>query len=174
MSGMMMGSRPLLQFSNQDAKIYGLEATAKAALWNNSDFGQGLIKANMSYTRGERVSNGDNLYHIMPLNARIAVEQTKGAWNNAVEVELVSNKSRVDSVRLEPKTAGYGLLNLRSSYQFKHARLDLAANNLFDKYYQLPLGGVDYATWSAAGGMGALGALPGMGRSINVGLTVNY
>lgn len=173
-SGMMMGSRPLLQFNNQDAKIYGLEATAKAALWNTSDFGQGFIKANMSYTRGERVSNGDNLYHIIPLNARIAVEQTKGAWNNALEVELVSNKSRVDSVRLEPKTAGYGLLNLRSSYQFKHARLDVAANNLFDKYYQLPLGGVDYATWSAAGGMGTLGALPGMGRSINVGLTVSY
>ncbi len=173
-SGMMMGSRPLLQFVNQDAQIYGLEATAKTTLWNNSNFGQGAFKSNLAWTRGEQVGNGEDLYHIMPLNMRLAVEQNKGAWTNALEVEMVSNKTLVDNNRLEPKTAGYGLLNLRASYQFKNARLDLAANNLFDKYYQLPLGGVDYATWKANGGMGAIGALPGMGRSINVGLTVNY
>jgi iron complex outermembrane receptor protein len=173
-SGMMAGSRPLLQFNNQDAQIYGVEATAKAALWNNSAFGQGVIKSNLAWTRGERVSNGEDLYHMMPLKARIALEQSQAAWTNAVEVELVSNKSRVDNNRLEPTTAGYALLNLRSSYQFKHARLDIAANNLLDKYYELPLGGVNYASWKAAGSMGSLGALPGMGRSINAGLTVNY
>jgi iron complex outermembrane receptor protein len=173
-SGMMSGSRSLLQFNNQDAQIYGVEATAKAALWNNSALGQGVIKSNLAWTRGERVSTGEDLYHMMPLKARIALEQSQAAWSNAVEVELVSNKSRVDANRLEPTTAGYALLNLRSSYQFKHARLDIAANNLFDKYYELPLGGVNYASWKAAGSMGSIGALPGMGRSINAGLTVNY
>lgn len=173
-TSMMGGSRPLLQFNNQDAQIYGVEATAKAALWNNSALGQGVIKSNLAWTRGERVSSGENLYHMMPLKARIALEQSQAAWSNALEVELVSNKSRVDTNRLEPTTAGYALLNLRSSYQFKHARLDIAANNLLDKYYELPLGGVNYSSWQAAGSIGSIGALPGMGRSINAGLTINY
>jgi len=173
-SGTISGSRPLLQFNNHDVQIYGVEATAKAALWNNSAFGQGVIKSNLAWTRGERVSSGEDLYHMMPLKARIALEQSQAAWSNALEVELVSNKSRVDTNRFEPTTAGYALLNLRSSYQFKHARLDIAANNLLDKYYELPLGGVNYASWKAAGGIGSIGALPGMGRSINAGLTINY
>ena len=111
---------------------------------------------------------------MMPLNMRLALEQTKGAWSNALELELVNKKTRVDDARLEPETAGYGVMNMRSSYQWKNARLDVAANNLLDKYYELPLGGVAYANWKAAGSVGAIGALPGMGRSINVGLTLNY
>lgn len=171
---MMMGAFELLQFDNQDAHIYGVEAAWKAALWDGGDFGKGRVVGNLSWTRGERVSNGQDLYHIMPLRTRMALEQTKGAWSNTVELELVNQKTQVDDVRLEPKTAGYGLVNVRSSYQWKNARLDIAANNLFDKYYELPLGGVNYATWNAAGGMGPIGALPGMGRSVNVGLTLNY
>lgn len=173
-SGMMLGSRPLLQFTNQDVQIYGVEATWNTTLWNSGAFGQGRLVGNLSWTRGERVSGGQDLYHIMPLNTRLALEQSKGAWSNAVELQLVDNKTHVDDVRLEPKTAGYGLVNVRSSYQWKNARFDIAANNLFDKYYELPLGGVNYATWNAAGGTGALGALPGMGRSVNVGLTLSY
>ncbi|OIR17774.1 heme/hemopexin utilization protein C precursor [mine drainage metagenome] len=173
-SGMMLGSRPLLQFTNQDAQIYGVEATWKAALWSGGAFGQGRLVGNLSWTGGEQVNGGQDLYHIMPLQTRLALEQNKGAWENAVELQLVDNKTRVDDVRLEPKTAGYGLVNVRSSYQWKNARFDIAANNLFDKYYELPLGGVNYATWKAAGSTGALGALPGMGRSVNVGLTLNY
>jgi len=172
--GMMLNSRPSFQFNNQDAQIYGVEATWKAALWDGGDFGKGRLLGNASWMRGERASDGQDLYHMMPLNARVAIEQNKAAWTNAVELELVNQKTRVDDIRLEPKTAGYSLVNLRSSYQWKNARLDVAANNLFDKYYELPLGGVAYAGWKAAGSVGAIGALPGMGRSINVGLTVNY
>ncbi|WP_292841259.1 TonB-dependent siderophore receptor [Methylotenera sp.] len=171
---MMMGMFPLFQFDNQDAQIYGLEATWKAALWDGGNFGQGRLAGNLGWTRGERVSNGQDLYHIMPLHTRVALEQNKGAWSNAVELQLVNKKTRVDELRLEPKTAGYGLLNLRTSYQWKHVQFDAAVNNLFDKYYELPLGGVNYATWNAAGGMGAIGALPGLGRSVNVGFTLKY
>ena len=154
--------------------MYKRQATWKAALWEGGDFGQGRLAGNLGWTRGERVSNGQDLYHIMPLHTRVALEQNKGAWSNAVELQLVNKKTRVDEVRLEPKTAGYGLLNLRTSYQWKHVQFDAAVNNLFDKYYELPLGGVNYATWNAAGGMGAIGALPGLGRSVNVGFTLKY
>jgi len=173
-SPMMMGAFPLFKFDNQDAQIYGVEAKWKAALWDGGDFGKGRLVGNLSWLRGERVSNGQDLYHMMPLNMRLALEQNKGAWTNAVELELVNRKTQVDEARLEPETAGYGLLNVRSSYQWKNARLDIAANNLLDKYYELPLGGVAYANGKAEGSKGPYGALPGMGRSINVGLTLNY
>lgn len=171
---MMPPSRPLLQFDNQDVRIYGIDASWKAALWSGGDFGKGRLSGNLSWKRGERLSDGQNLYHMMPLNMRLALEQNKGAWSNALEVQLVAKKTQVDDDRLEPKTSGYGLVNLRSSYQWKNARLDVAANNIFDKYYQLPLGGVAYSDWKEAGFAGMPGALPGMGRSINVGLTLNY
>jgi len=173
-SGMMMGSRPLLQFANRDAELYGAEMVWGTALWDSGTFGQGRLTGNIRYTRGQRVGNNEDLYHIMPLNARFAVEQTKGEWKNIVELELVHQKTQVDDTREEPETAGYGLMNLRSSYQWKHAKLDFAVTNLFDKVYEPPLGGVNYANWNAGGGMGTIGALPGMGRSINVGLTLNY
>lgn len=173
-SGMMMGSRPLLQFANHDAELYGAELKLNAALWDSGSFGQGRFTGNARYTHGQRAGNHDELYHMMPLNARFAVEQTKGEWKNIAELELVHEKTQVDATRDEPKTAGYGVMNLRSSYQWKHARLDLSVTNLFDKYYEMPLGGVNYANWSAGGGTGPIGALPGMGRSINVGLTLDY
>lgn len=173
-SGMMMGSRPLLQFANHDAELYGVEAAWHSALWEDGTFGKGRLSGHVSYTRGKRAGGDEDLYHIMPLNARLTLEQTKGAWKNAVELDLVDRKSKVDDVRLEPKTAGYGLMNLRSSYHWQHAQLDFSITNLFDKYYESPLGGVAYSNWSAAGGMGAMGALPGMGRSVNLGLTLNY
>jgi len=70
----------------------------------------------------------------------------------------------------EPKTDGYALLNLRSSYSWKHLRIDAGINNLLDKNYSLPLGGTYMGEKAYAAGT----AVPGMGRSFNVGMTVNY
>ena len=47
----------------------------------------------------------------------------------------------MSDVRNETKTAGYGLINLRGSYTWKQVRFDLGVDNLFDKFYSLPLGG---------------------------------
>jgi iron complex outermembrane receptor protein len=71
--------------------------------------------------------------------------------------------------RLEPKTAGYALLNLRSSYIWKHLRIDGGIDNILDKNYALPLGGIYIGEVSVPGTSAA-----GMGRSFNVGMTVNY
>jgi iron complex outermembrane receptor protein len=95
-----------------------------------------------------------------------------------VEVVMVKDKDRTSDTRNEIQTKGYSLLNLRSSYNWKQARLDLAVENLFDKQYALPLGGayVGQGTTMMASTM-PLGwgtAVPGMGRSVNVGLTLKY
>jgi iron complex outermembrane receptor protein len=86
----------------------------------------------------------------------------------------------VSDVRNEIKTAAYGLTNLRGSYTWKRVRFDLGVDNLFDKFYSLPLGGayVGQGTTMAlnpASGNPAWGtAVPGMGRSIYTGLTFKF
>jgi iron complex outermembrane receptor protein len=69
---------------------------------------------------------------------------------------------------LGTQTAGYALLNLRSSYIWKHLWI-VAAYNILDKNYALPLCGTYIGEVSVPGT-----SVPGMGRSFNVGMTVNY
>ena len=126
--------------------------TSKAGLWDNG-YGVGLFKAMLGWTRGTRTDTGGSLYHTMPLNARLSLEQAINSWTNKVELQIVGKKSRVDSLRNEPATPGYSLVNLHTDYEMKNVRLDLGITNLFNKYYSLPLGGVDIADWGADGSL---------------------
>ena len=86
----------------------------------------------------------------------------------------VAEKSQVNDLRNEPVTPGYALVNLRTSYEWETVRFDFGVENLFDKLYYPPLGGVDWADYKAAGAMGRIGAVPGEGRSFNAGVTVKF
>lgn len=109
----------------------------------------------------------------MPLNATIGVDQTVGAWKNYAEVVLVDKKSRVDDRRDEATTAGYGLVNLGTRYQLPHGIEILAGvRNLFDKSYELPLGGANLAAFAANGG--TVPSLQGQGRSLDVGVSIKF
>lgn len=160
-----------LQFVNHDAKIYGLDVTSKTGLWDNS-YGVGLFKAILGWTQGTRTDTGGSLYHTMPLSARLSLEQAIDSWTNKVELQLIGKKSSVDPLRNEPSTPGYSLVNWHTDYEMKNVRLDIGITNLFNKYYALPLGGVDIADWKANGSVGLPGAVAGAGRSVNVGVTV--
>lgn len=167
-------TRPKLQFTNRDVEIYGVDAAGEAVLWNETGYGRGVVKGSLSWTRGKRSGDGGDLYHIMPLNARLSLEQTVGLWTHAVEVELVDRKSKVDTLRVEEQTGGYALVNVRTAYQWGAARIDLGVSNVFNRFYQLPLGGVDYANWQAGGKAGQPGSIAGTGRSVDVGVTLEY
>ncbi len=89
-------------------------------------------------------------------------------------------------------------MNLRASHRWKSLRFDFGVENLFDKLYDLPLGGaytgegatmsfnqetgtVSYATPNGAGSYGAAGnasmwgtAVPGPGRSIYAGVSYKF
>ncbi|MDD3938013.1 TonB-dependent receptor, partial [Rhodoferax sp.] len=82
--------------------------------------------------RGTNETTGDDLYNIMPLNAKLAVTQKMGGWDNSAELLLVSAKDQVADQRNEIKTPGYSLVNLRGSYSWKSVRLDFGVENLFD------------------------------------------
>jgi iron complex outermembrane receptor protein len=157
----------LLQFANHDARLYGANLSWRLPLPAALAF-----TGNAAYTRGKRAGGGD-LYHIMPLNALLALEHRNGAWSSQVEAKLVARKDHADARRLEPQTAGYALLNLRTGYQpRKNVRLSAGVANLLDKQYADPLGGVYLSGLIAQ--RGALQALPGYGRSFELGLAIGF
>ncbi|CAN4271242.1 CirA Outer membrane receptor proteins, mostly Fe transport [Methylophilaceae bacterium] len=166
-----------LRYVNQSARLYGLDVSGYMPLAQSS-VGQFAVKGLLNYTHGENRATGDNLYNIMPLNGKLTLTHNYQDWDNALEVQMVKAKDHTSDARNEIKTAGYSLVNLRSSYNWKQARLDFGVENLFDKHYYLPLGGA-YVGQGATMGMqnspiGWGTAVPGMGRSVNVGLTLKY
>jgi iron complex outermembrane receptor protein len=170
-----------LRYTNQSARLYGLDVSGHMPLAQTSA-GLFALKGLLNYTNGENRDTGDDLYNIMPLNSKLTLTHNYQAWDNALEVVMVKAKDHTSDARNEIKTAGYSLVNLRSSYNWKQARLDFGVENFFDKHYYLPLGGAyvgQGTTMTTAlvptGSVPLWGtAVPGMGRSVNVGLTLKY
>jgi iron complex outermembrane receptor protein len=167
-----------LSLDNQSARIYGVDVSGKMLLAQNTGMGRFDATGTLSYLRGKNNKTGDDLYNIMPLNATLAVEHQFGQWSNRIQAKLVDSKDDVQAIRKELKTAGFALLNFYTSYDWKHARLDLGVENIFDKFYFDPLGGAylgQGSTMSSNASAPQHGvAVPGMGRSVNVGLTLKY
>jgi iron complex outermembrane recepter protein len=72
---------------------------------------------------------------------RSASPSSSGPGSNTIEGEFVDAKDDISQVRNEMETAGYGLAHLRSRYARKTWSLDFGIENLFDRFYELPLGG---------------------------------
>ncbi|MBT9591414.1 MAG: TonB-dependent receptor [Thiobacillus sp.] len=165
-----------LQFVNQSARLYGLDISGYFPLAKTSAYGSFTATGLLNYVNGENRTTGDNLYNIMPLNAKLAVVQSLGNWTHTVEAQLVDAKTDVSQTRNEVKTAGYGLLNLRSSYAWKQARFDVGIENVFDRLYNYPLGGayVGQGKTMSATDVAWGTPVPGMGRSIYTGVNVKF
>lgn len=167
-----------LKVVNRDARLYGLDLSGMTELGKLAGMGAFTVKGVISYVNGKDTSTGDRLYNIMPLNARLTLEHRSGDWTTTLEEVLVSAKTNTSRVRNEMKTGGYGLLNLRASYDTKHYRVDIGIENMLDKFYSQPLGGayIGQGTTMSLNGAGApYGiAVPGMGRSLYAGLSVKF
>ncbi|MEW6677971.1 MAG: TonB-dependent receptor [Pseudomonadota bacterium] len=166
----------LLQYVNHDARLAGIDLSGDLLLGEPEGLGSFTVAGMVSYVRGKDLDTGDSLYHIMPLNGKFSLVHTLGGWTSTAEWVVVAAKKRVSEVRNEIPTDGYALLNLRTSYAWKQVRLDLAVENVFDRYYVQPLGGVYIGQGNSMSvnaipwGMG----LPGMGRSVNVAVNVKF
>lgn len=161
-----------LRFANVDATLYGAEIAGHAALANGA---YGSLSGDMlvNYVHGENRSTGDNLYNMMPLNTRLALNHRLGAFSSTLELQAVSHKERTSQLHNELRTGGYALAALRTSYTWKKVQLDFGVENLFDRRYNLPLGGAYVGqgmTMSLNGVPYGIG-VAGMGRSVYAGLT---
>jgi iron complex outermembrane receptor protein len=166
----------LLQYANQSAQLYGVDVSGNILLAKSIDFGSFTGTGLVNYVRGENRTTGDNLYNIMPLNTKLAVVHRLRGWTSTVEFQAVADKKDVSHVRNEMQTGGYSLLNLRSSYDWKYARLDFGIENVFNRFYSMPLGGayVGQGASMTTNGIPWGAPVPGMGRSFNVSLNLRF
>jgi len=165
----------ILQYANQSARLYGVDLSGRMPLARN-DWGEWGLNGLVNYTNGENRDTDDELYNIMPLNARVTLTQAQGGWDNALEVVLVDAKDDGSDVRNEIETHGYALLNLRASHSWKRVRVDFGVENLFDRFYYLPTGGAYTGQGSTMmiTGVPWGTAVPGIGRSLYAGINVSF
>ncbi len=167
-------TRPLFQFVNEDAELYGVEWSARKRLLEASDKGQLSLKADGAFTRGKNKTDSSDLYQIMPANLTVALEHQWQRWVNSLEMEWVASKHHVDEQRLENETASYTVINWDTRYQVAQVTLSLGVRNLLNKTYEEPLGGVYLSGWLAGDQTQQFAALPGQGRSVDIGVRYDF
>jgi iron complex outermembrane receptor protein len=162
-----------LQFVNQSSRLYGIDVSGRSLLARTNNFGSFTINGVFSYVKGENRTTGDNLYNVMPVYAKLALTHALGKWTNTIEEQMLDKKDNVSQVRNELITGGYGLLNLRSSYEWTKVRLDVGLDNVLNKFYAAPLGGTYVGQGSTMSGAAIPWgtAIPAMGRSLYIGLS---
>lgn len=159
----------VLRFDNQSARLYGIDLGADARL-AEGDFGRFDLNATANWQRGDNRDTNQPLYNLMPPNARVSLKHRLGGWEGGIEMQGVTAKTRVSPVRNEVPTAGYGLLHLRGAYQWKQWRADFGVENVFNRLYALPTGGL-YVAQGRTMGINAVPwgiPVPGPGRSFYV------
>jgi len=165
--GLANTSRNILQFSNVDVTLYGAKIDVSKSLYQSKPFGEWVLTANVTSTRGKRDDTNQPLYQIKPLHTKLTLSQQIGLFENALSWEWVDTKSRVDFNRLESQTHSYNLVNLSSKATFNALTLSAEVTNLFDEFYELPLGGVSIAALKQDSSTGFT-QLAGQGRSFNI------
>ncbi|WP_273183686.1 TonB-dependent receptor [Hyphomonas adhaerens] len=171
--GSLRDGLPMLQFANHKAELYGLEATGAMPLWQ-TEYGDTRFTGTVSWAKGENKDTGDNLYNIVPLQGLFALENRKGVWTQALELELVDEKDDISAVRQELRTPGYVLVHLRAGGEIGRVRFAAAIENLLDQDYDLPLGGIAFGDYKYDGRTGPYHQVAGPGRSFNLSLNVAF
>ncbi len=111
----MTTTNQFVVLNKQDARLYGIDFAGLMPLANNTGFGSFSLTGMINYVNGKNRKSDDDLYNIMPLNTKLTLMHKLGQWTNTVMVKSKA-KSEVSDIRNEMKTDGYGLVNLRSSY----------------------------------------------------------
>jgi iron complex outermembrane receptor protein len=167
MVAMMMSGMPALEFTNTDAKIYGIDLA-----WGYYLTQKLTLDGALTHTRGERTDVDDNLYRLAPMNGRVALSYEADGWLARIEAVAYAAQDKVASYNAEPRTAGYGILNLSVQWDARtNLRVTAMASNLLDRRYQDHLDGVN----RVSGVDVALGErLYGIGRSVQAGVRFSW
>ena len=171
--GTLRDGLPMLQFANHEAELYGFEAAGGMPLWQTT-YGDTRLSGTVGWAKGENKDTGDNLYNIAPLQGLFALENRKGAWTQALEVELVDEKDDISAVRQELRTPGYVLIHLRAGGEIGRVRFAAAVENLLDQDYDLPLGGIAFGDYKYGGRVDPFHQVAGPGRSFNLSVNVAF
>jgi iron complex outermembrane receptor protein len=126
-------------FENVDATIYGLELSGNYLATDNIYLNYGL-----SYKKGEKDDpltgqKGTDLADMRPLKANIAINYDNDSIGSAkLEFIGADRWSDIDYENGEQELAGYGVLNLKLSHDFKYGiTLTAGVDNILDKTYAI-------------------------------------
>lgn len=163
----MMSGNSALMFDNIDAEMYGADLGYGYKLSDHFS-----IEGTLSYVRGKRDDQDDNLYRVAPLNNRLALVYAGHATELKIESVLYAKQSKVSSFNDEEKTSGYGIINLLGNHQLsRQLTVSAGVENLFDHKYQDHLAGYNRNGDSDV----AVGdRLPGAGRNLYVSFAYNW
>ncbi|HVI50554.1 MAG TPA: TonB-dependent receptor plug domain-containing protein [Candidatus Sulfotelmatobacter sp.] len=167
-----------LQFANHDAQIFGFDISGSKSLAKDESYGDFDVASTLGLAKGMQMNNGNSLYHMQPLTANVSLNHRLGSWSSTAELRMVDNKSVTNPLQNEPLTAGFAILNWRTSYQLDDITFAFGIDNLLNKQYYDPNGGSYISGWRSLGSTydntHAMEALPASGRSFNVGMTVKF
>jgi len=166
-------ARNIFQFTNVDAILYGAKIDLSANIYESKQLGNWQLHANVTNTRGKRDDTNQPLYQIKPLQTQLGISQQVGRFENELSWQWVDTKSRVDNNRFENQTDSYSLVNLSSKATWDSLTLSAEVSNVFDEFYQLPLGGVSIAALKQDSSNG-FEQLAGQGRSFNVSVSYAF
>ncbi len=128
-----------LQFNNIDAKISGLDVA-----WNYSISDAFFLEGVASIVSAERTDEDDYLYRQSPNNIRTALHYAENNVHVTLENHIYQSQDDVSEYNGEQVSAGYGLVNLRVSWQpMDSLSLEARVDNIADKQYQDHLAGVN-------------------------------
>ncbi|MBU9308238.1 TonB-dependent copper receptor [Burkholderia multivorans] len=131
----MMG--PTTQASNVNAQIMGGEAGVG---WR--PLAPLRIETSVAYAWGRNATSGDPLPQMPPLEARVGLEYTRGAWSAGGVWRVVApqhryalNEGNVVGKDFGP-SAGFGVLSLHAQYNVsKTVQISVGVDNLLNKAY---------------------------------------
>jgi iron complex outermembrane receptor protein len=162
-----------LLFANHSSRIFGVDLSGDMAIWESARYGRGEITGDAGWLHGRRLDAGTGLYQMMPVNVRFGLNEKLKGWTAGPEIQWVDRKHNVDPLRYEQRTPGYALLNFNTGYQWRRLHFDAGGNNLLNRLYDLPLGGVNLDDFLASGRTSQIRPLTGPGRSVYIGLSVS-
>ncbi|MDN7428902.1 TonB-dependent copper receptor [Burkholderia sp. AU16741] len=131
----MMG--PTTQATNVNAQIVGGEAGVS---WR--PVAPLRVETSLAYAWGRNVASGDPLPQMPPLEARIGLEYTRGAWSAGSLWRIVApqhryamNEGNVVGKDFGP-SAGFGVLSLHTQYNVgKTVQISVGVDNVLNRAY---------------------------------------
>jgi len=135
-----------LEFSNVEAKLYGVDVAYGVALpWYFQ------IDGTLSYVRGKRVDINDDLYRISPLHGRTTLTYERDRWSLAVEGEYAAPQDAVSATNNEQTSDRWGILNIYGTWDpMDELGFVAGVNNVTDRKYNDHLAGISRVTSSGA------------------------
>ena len=132
-----MAACPVLEFNNTNAHIYGVDLETGYVITENWRLDGGL-----NYVGGRQADGGGYLYRMAPFNGRAQVTFEHSGFMASIEGVGYSAQNKVATYNNEEKTAGYGVMNLRSNYQaFDGFLIGVGIENVVDSVNESHLGG---------------------------------